>query len=199
MCFDIQDFKRLRSQDLLGAVETLPSLALRLENEIGACMRRANVHLDAFSAESETALGWLIAVCNKVFSHSDITIWLQDAKSGRFCVVAFRPAQSTRSGSSPPKLTELVSHVVRHKAALQVGPTTSENVAVMIAPMLLGRQLIGVVQVQKTDHEFEQDDLGTFSLLVEVFTLGCFLAVHDRGATAGAARMNFSHDAREAA
>lgn len=194
----MQDFDRVGVGGLVDGLAALPSLSRHLEHEIGARMRRANIHLDAFGMEGSSALDWLIDVCLKTFAPTEMTVWFRDQRTGAFCVAAFRPPRETEPPSSPVRLGEPLSHVVRHRSGVRFDPSSSDHSKAMLTPMILGSQVMGVVHVQAED-EFGEDDLQTFSLLTEVFTLGCFLAIHDGDAIREADRLDLTDGTRKAA
>jgi len=180
MSLDIRGFERVRVQDLLVGLEVLPSLIRHLESEIGACMRRVNVHLDSFADENGTALDWLVNTCTKTFTPVATTIWLRETGTDRLRVAAFLPGADTPSNLQMKRGSHL-SEVVRHRVGIRFDPSLSGCQTGMMAPLILGQQLLGVTQLQTEEQEFGEDDLGTLSLLTEVFTLGCFLALNTAG------------------
>jgi len=194
----MRGFDRVGVGGLVDGLAALPSLSRHLEHEIGARMRRANIHLDAFGKASGSALDWLIDVCVKTFAPAEMTIWFRDERTGAFCVAAFRPAPETASPPSSVRLGEPLSHVVRHRSGVRFDPSSSDHSKAMLTPMILGSRVIGVVHVQAKD-EFGEDDLQTFSLLTEVFTLGCFLAIHDGDAIREADTLDLTDGTRKAA
>lgn len=179
--FAMPGFESVEARDLLAALAALPSLSRHLEHEIGARLHRVNIHLDAFVDPDRPALEWLIEACLRTFTPVEMTIWFRDESTGAFRVAAFRATPNADPGSSPLRLGEPLSHVVRHRTGICFDPSSSNHPTAILTPMILGSRLIGVLHIRAKD-ELDEDDLETLSLLSEIFTLGSFLAIHDADA-----------------
>lgn len=192
---DGRGFESVGVPGFLAALGSLPSLSRHLEHEIGLRMHRGNVNLETFGATEDTALGWLIDACLRTFTPIEMSIWSRD-QDGNLRVAAFRPPTGTASGLSTLRLGGPLSEVVRHRAGVRFADDSGRATA-MITPILLGHRLLGVIHVRSETRPFDEDDLDTFSLITEVFTLGCFMALQD--GSFASAEPDRSEDARKAA
>jgi len=186
MTFGMQDFEGLSVRTLLDSFDAIPSVVQRLEQEIGARMRRTNIHLGTFVEDTGKALDWLTSVSVKVFAPSTTVVWRMNPGREELSVVACRQAKDAIPSLPQWEVRETVSRLVRNRSGMRFDPLSTGRLTAMAIPMMVGEHLIGAVHLEGPT-EYGDEDFGTLSFLVDVFTLSCLLTTltHPAAGTLG--------------
>lgn len=185
------DFVQVSSRELQDWRDRLSCTASRLQQEIGIRMYRCRPHPEAdVGTESQTAFDWITHACQAAFGARHVFLWVLDPSGSELALASSDPAVAVDSGCVPEGPVRWVS---RARKALLLGPSVlprrstefeskvHPNRSTMIAPIMLGEILMGVLEVRaESSQDYDEDDLQTLRFIVEVAAVCCHLAVQTR-------------------